>query len=285
MDLKKVVSVGLFLGIGLSSTACSTNYMVDRALGQGMNRATNRVSDEIGNRIGDAIADHMLSKLGPEMMRVYSLGLFQLLFYQGGYSFQFSGYEPGHYTRWDAHGLAQGDWFEKTLLKREADGSEWWRVESRGTDDDGKPIELIIEALFGPESEGGGRQILRMRAKYPHKTEAQEVPVRESDGETWAISTTNTLTKESTEGMKVGTETIKTPSGTFETVHLRTSELVTENALNWWVAEKSDVPGRVVQYSQDAVNEDSKDGKAEQVYRVTLLKYGQDATVSKLGTF
>ena len=68
-------------------------------------------------------------------------------------------------------------------------------------------------------------------------------------------------------------------------MHLRTSELVTENALNWWVAEKSDVPGRVVQYSQDAVNEDSKDGKAEQVYRVTLLKYGQDATVSKLGTF
>lgn len=285
MDIKKVVCVGLFLGFGLSSTACSTNYMIDRALGQGMNRATNRVGDEIGNRIGDAIADHMLSKLGPEMMRAYSLGLFQILFYQGGYSFQFSGYEPGDYTRWDARGLDQGDWFEKALLKREADGSEWWRVESRGTDDDGKPIELIIEALFGPENEGGGRKILRMRAKYPHKESAQEVPVRESDGETWSISTANTLTKESAEGMKVGSETIKTPAGNFETVHLRTSNLVTESALNWWVAEKSDVPGRVVQYSQDSVDEDSAEGKAKQVYKVTLLKYGQDATTSKLGTF
>ena len=285
MNMKKIVCAGLFLGIGLTSTACSTSYMVDRALGQGMNRATDRVGDEIGNRLGDAIADHMLSKLGPEMMRAYSLGLFQVLFYQGGYSFQFSGYEPGEYTRWDAKGLAQGDWFEKALLKREADGSEWWRVESRGTDDDGKPIELIIEALFGPENEDGGRQILRMRAKYPHKKEAQEVPVRESDGETWAVSTSNRLTKESTEGMKVGTETIKTPAGTFETAHLRTSNLVNESALNWWVAESSDIPGRVVRYSQDAANDENEDEKAEAVYEVTLLKYGQDATVSKLGTF
>lgn len=284
MDLKKLMSVGLFLGMGVSFTACSTNYMVDRALGQGINRATNRVGDEIGNKLGDALAAHMLSKIGPEMMRTYSLGLFQILFYQGGYSFQFSGYEPGQYTRWDAQGLAQGDWFEKALLKREEDGSEWWRVESRGTDEDGKPVELIIEALFGPEKDGGGRQILRMRAKYPHKDEAQEVPVREQDGETWAMNTSYALTKESAEGMKIGSETLKLPAGTFETAHLRTSSIATEDALNWWVTEQ-DVPGRVVQYSQEVVDEDGEGPHAESVYKVTLLKYGQDATVSKLGTF
>lgn len=283
MQLKKMVCVGLVFGFGLSATACSTNYMVDRAMSRTMNRATDRVGDEIGNRLGDAITAHMLSKIGPEMIRVYSLSLFQVLFYQGGYSFQFSGYEPGDYTRWDAQGLAQGDWFEKALLKREDDGSEWWRVESRGTDDDGKPVELVLEALFSPEAEDGSRKIVRMRAKYPQNQEAQEVPITEKDG-SWAIHTTHVLTKESAEGMKVGNAALNLPAGSFETEHLRTSNVTTENALNWWVTD-SDVPGRVVQYSQEQHAEDSKDSKPEVVYKVTLLKYGKDATVSKLGAF
>ncbi len=283
MQWKKVVGVGLVFGLGLSSAACSTNYMVDRVVGRSMSRATDQVGDRIGTALGDAITAHMLSKIGPEMIRVYSLSLFQLLFYQGGYSFQFSGYQPGEYTRWDAQGLAQGDWFEKALLKREDDGGEWWRVESRGTDDDGKPVELILEALFSPEQEDGTRRILRMRAKYPNQQEAQEVPISEQDG-SWAVQTTYTLTKESVEGMKIGAEAVKTPAGTFETDRLRTSQVATANALNWWVTQ-SDVPGRVVQYSQEHAEDDSSDSKPEVVYKVTLIKYGNDATASKLGVF
>ncbi|MBA2662915.1 MAG: hypothetical protein H0U74_11505 [Bradymonadaceae bacterium] len=273
--------MGLALGLGLSFSACSPAHLIDRAIGRSVDSAANRV----GQRMGDAIAGHLLSNLTPELMRAYSMGLFQMLFYHGGYNFQFAQYQPGEFTRWDAKGVEQGEWFEKALLVRNADGSEWWRVESRAKDDNGKQVELVIEALFAPAGEDGSRRVRRMRAKYPDEREAKEVPITEKDANAWVLHTQHSLTPESIEGLKVATVNLETPAGTFKTDHLQSGN-AGHGALNWWIVER-EVPGRVVKYSQESVDLDA-DGNPksrETVYQVTLLKHGNDATASKLGAF
>ncbi|MFU8804560.1 MAG: hypothetical protein ACNA8W_12175 [Bradymonadaceae bacterium] len=275
--IRKAIIIGLVCGLGSMSLSCGTTSIVDRAV----NRSVDQAATRVGDQMGKAIAGHLLSNLSPALMQAYTVGLFQMLFYQGGYHFTFADYEPGQYTRWQGREVDHGETFEKALLRRNEDGTEWWRVESRGRDD-GEEVVVIMEALMSAEDETGVRHIRRMRAKYPNETEPREVPISEGEANQWAVRTDHKLTPESTEGMRVGARTLETPAGTFETEHLQTSH-AGYSRLNWWVVRDGTVPGGMVRYSQHEQAPEGEQG--ELLYEMTLIEYGEDATESKLGVF
>lgn len=275
--IRKALALALVVTVGSTAFACSTTSIIDRAIGQSVDSAANRV----GTRMGDAIAGHLLSNLTPAMMQAYTVGLFQMLFYQGGYQFNFADYEPGQYSQWDGTGVDHGDFFEKALLKRNEDGTEWWRVESRGTDN-GEEVLVIMEALMSAPDESGLRHIRRMRAQYPHEKEAREVPITEGESGQWIVRTDRNLTQESLEGLRVGMESVETRAGRFETEHLRTSH-AGFRMLNWWVVRDGSVPGGIIRYNQRELLPEGQEG--DMVYEMNLVGFGDDATTSKLGVF
>lgn len=260
------------VALALSVSGCGA--IVGSVVGEAMDVSTRRVGQEIGNRISGAI----LADIGPRMIRSYTIGLMQLLFYQGGYSTELGEYQPGQYTVWQSDNADFGQTLERAFLRREEDGREWWRMEAYSKDEDsGEEFHLVMEALFRVE-EDGTRHIRRLRVKYPNDPEAQEVPITEDNASQWVVRA-DRLTEESMEGMKVGAETVTVPAGTFNTLRYRTSGAShAQVESNWWVAE-ADVPGRVVRFEH--INR----GDSSNVQTVELVQYGNDATESALGVF
>jgi hypothetical protein len=247
----------------------STGDLVGRA----MDRTIDSAAERVGDQIGQAIAANMLAS-NPQLMFAYSMSVFSMMFHHGGYWFQgFDSYEAGSFSRWEVTGATEGSRFERALLRRNQDTSEWWRVETYTPTDQGEDV-VIMEALLSSADEAGARRVLRMRAMLPGDAEAREIPVEEKDSEQWKIHQGRTLTKESMEGMTKGTEAVTTPAGSFKATHLQSTDGV--NTVNWYVVDA--VPGKLVKYN--AVAEDGKN-----TYEWVLTAYGQDQTASKLSSF
>lgn len=255
---------------GLSTLGCG--MFIDRAVNKAVDTAANRV----GERVGGAVADNVLGKLQPEMMHLYTMAVFRMLFYHGGYHMADLDYSPGQYTRWQATNVEQGEWFERVLLHRYSNKMEWWRVESRQKDGDGKQQVLIMEALLSPAKEDGSRQIRRMRAAFPGEKEPREIPITEANSSKWRLHTNGALTEESLKGMTKGKKTIKVPAGEFSATHVQMKGYQEQNKVDWFMVET--VPGKVVKYQNLA----KKDGKDEITWTVSLLAHGGDQTKSKL---
>lgn len=262
---RRVVGLGVVLAV--MSLACGSSP-VDTA----MNRAMGKVGEKVGERVGEKVADKVVG-LTPDLIHTYTMAMFQVFFYHGGYALDSGDYKPGQYTKWKAVNVEQGDEVERSLLKRYDDGKEWWRIESRGKDGDGKPMVLIMEALLGPEDKAGSRQVRRMRAHFPNEPEPREVPITEEQAQRWTVRTTHRLTKESMQGMEVGTKSVTVPAGTFSTKHLKAKGNGDEST-EWFLTDK--VPGGIVKYQHTGANK-------ERTWEVNLVKYGDDATTSKLG--
>lgn len=204
----------------------------------------------------------------PMALHGYTMALFQAMFYQGGYNLATEGFEPGEYVRWKASGMGAGDWFEKALLKRREDGSEWWRLV---THNDGDTIRM--EALFAPADSAGNRQVRRLRVQYPDE-QPEEVPVTEESSNRWVLHGQRTLTEESYQGLKVGVEDVTVAAGTFTADHLRTSHPGRGGTVHWYVSER--IPGGVVKFRWVGDGEE---------HVLTLEEYGDGATASELGAF
>lgn len=259
--------------IGLSLAGCSTNQIADRIMGNAMATTEQRIGEEIGNRVAGAL----LKDLTPALMRQYTVGLMQMLFYQGGYNMEFAEYQPGEYTRWSTEGSDYGQEIVKAFLREEEDGKQWWRIESRATDkSNDEEVELIMEALF-EIGEDGQRYVRRVRAKYPGEEEAREVPVHEDDAERWVVYSQGQLTEESMEGLRKGEETLETPAGSFATERYEMDGTQGVTSFTWWVTDQG-VPGGLV-----ATEHRNNDDEVYQ--RMTLQAYGDDAVESKLGVF
>ncbi|RAL24736.1 hypothetical protein DL240_00565 [Lujinxingia litoralis] len=259
--------------MGLGLMGCSTNDIASRIVGSAMQTTEQRIGEEIGNRVSGAL----LKELTPALMRQYTVGLMQMLFYQGGYAMEFAEYNPGEYTAWYTEGSEYGQEVVKAFLQRDEEGREWWRIESRaGADENGEEVVLVIEALF-EVGEDGNRYVRRVRAQYPGETEVQEVPVQEEDAELWVIPSQGQLTEESLEGFKAGQESIETPAGSFNTARYEMKEQGTDDTMIWWITDEG-VPGGLVATEW---REDAEDIQQ----RMVLTAYGADATESKLGAF
>ncbi|MFO8155541.1 MAG: hypothetical protein ACQERR_05875 [Pseudomonadota bacterium] len=238
--------------------------------GCGTIEGLDRVVDSATGAAVDRMAPESMSGGAPppEAMHGYTMGLFQAVFYQGGYDVVRESFEPGEYVQWEASGIERGNSFEKALLKRQDDGSEWWRVTTRSEDG-----TLTIEALFAPPDDEGDRRVRRMRVQYPGE-EPQEVPVSEQDSDKWVLHARKTLTEESYQGLKVGVEAIRVPAGSFTTDHLRTGHPGRAGTVQWWISEE--VPGGIVRYKWE--HEDNH-------RTLSLEEFGSDAGGSRLGAF
>lgn len=241
-----------------------------------MNRAINKTVDsaatKVGESVGQAIAADLLAN-NPNLLYSYQMGLFQAMFYQGGYHMGTDDYAEGQFTKWTSSGSEHGEKFGKTLLKQHDNGNQWWRVESETRTSDGELAPIVTEALFSKEDSTGGRRVLRMRSQLPGEAEPREIPITTEDSQRWRMHPRTALTPESMEGMTVGVEKIEVPAGTFQAKHLQTRG-ADQAEMNWWVADE--VPGKVVKFTRVAT-----DGKS--IYEVTLVEVGEGASESKLG--
>ena len=206
----------------------------------------------------------------PMALRGYAMGIFQALFYQGGYHMAVANFEEGDYVRYKATGYGnKGEWFEKALLKRKDDDKEWWQI----TTNTGNGDKIIMEALFSAPDKRQGRQILRLRAKWPDQ-KAQEVPITKEQSNRWVLRAPRELTEASYKGLKQGISEVTVPAGTFQADHLATSPASQSGTLNWWLANQ--VPGGIVKFQ--VKGEDQARG-------LTLKDYGHNRTQSRLGAF
>lgn len=256
--------------------ACNPSRIISQSVDRFVTTTVDAAARRAGDEVGKAIAGQIIAQLTPAMLPSYSAGVFQLLFAYGGYgATALSPYEPGEYTRWQVEGRSEGDRFERTLLRREDDGREWWRVEAFGDDEGGGSQQVIMEALLSAPDAGGTRHVRRMRAKLPGDRAPQEVPISEDDAHLWVVRADAKLTEESLAGMRVGEEEVKVPAGVFRAEHLKGGQ-PGGSELHWWVVRQG-VPGSVVRFEQRVGD--------ELQFRVSLAAHGKDATASKLGVF
>ncbi len=268
--MKKWAGVVVVALVALSVMGCN------RVIGNVMNTAVSTTEQRISQRISDEVAGAILGELGPRLIRAYTLGLMELLFYQGPYYTELSEFEPGQYTVWESEDSEYGQVMEKAFLRREEDGKEWWRLESYAENVDGDEFHVIMEGLFEVE-EDGTRYVRRLRVQYPDSEEPEEVAITEEDAEQWRVEPRR-LTPESLEGMRDGEEELTVKAGTFQTVRYRDSGRSEGVQTTWWVAEGA-VPGDLVKLRHQDRHDESE------AYEIELIMFGDDATESTLGVF
>ncbi len=254
--------------MGIIALGCSPSHILRGA----MDEAT----DEISREITERVVSTYLEQIGPAIIRSYTVGLMQLMFYQGGYYDQDLAYEPGEYTIWTSDDSPYGQVMERAFLKRRDDGWEWWRVEIFGEDPDSdEEFHMIMEALFEPDEDK--RYIREMYVQYPDSDEPERVEIDDDDAERWVVRAER-WSDEEMEQYLVGTEDVTVPAGTFPTEHYRAESAEEEDYITeWWITDRL-VPGSVVK-----VHQFEEDG--DESYTMQLQSYGDGATRSVLGAF
>ena len=262
--------------------ACSTvQSKANRALDKTANQAVDRAAKNVGDRVGDAVSAAVLARLEPGLMHLYTKAMFNVLFFQGGYYMQdMASYEPGQYTLWKGENIQQGEDFERVLLRRHDNGSEWWRVESRAKDSNNKDVTLIMEALLSPIDASGTREVRRMRAKFPGEDEPREIAITQDNANDWMLGGNKELTQESLQGMTVEpAASVKVPAGTFTARHIRMDGYEGASKLDWYLVQE-EVPGGVVKYTNTGKK---ANGEEEVLWSMVLLESGEGRDASKLG--
>lgn len=271
--MRRAHIIALVAFVALAVTGCAVptpGNIVNRAVNKTVDSAANKV----GEQVGQAIAADILAN-NPHLINAYAMGMFNLMFYNGGYYLETGGYDVGEWSTWNSSGVQEADWFQRALLKEHSNGNQWWRVETHSTDEStGEEQVVLMEALFSAPDSSGGRRVLRMRSQLPGETEPREVPITEDDSRSWYFGNTRRLTEESMQGMTVGEEEVEVPAGKFVAKHLQTKGS-DGSSHDWWLNEA--VPGGLVKFTRE------KPDSEELYYEVKLLSFGTDANESKLG--
>lgn len=261
---------GIVAVAGCGSVVSSAIDTAARRTGEGIGSA-------VGNRAGAAMGARLSAMWSPQMMQFYTQYLFSLAFHSGSYAPAGAVYQPGEWTRWRIVQTGQEGAppeFERAFLRREADGSEWWRVRYVVLGDDGsgeaKPDTILLEGKFSADRS----QLVRLRGKMPGDAQASEMPVEEG---TYGYSEPIGLTEESLQGATVGTESVSVPAGTFSARHVRYGSMGGGGTIEWWL--NNDVPGDMVKYTNSSAQETTSDGTTPDPYNYTveLLAHGTGA--------
>ena len=265
------------LAVAAIVTVAGCGSVVSSAIDTAARRTGEGIGTAVGNRAGAAMGARLSAAWGPQMMQFYTGYLFSLAFHSGSYAPAGDVYEPGEWTRWRIVQTGQegpAPEYERAFLRREADGSEWWRVRYVVFGDDGsgqmKPDTILLEGKFSADRS----QLVRLRGKMPGDAQANEMPVEEG---TYGYSEPIPLTEESLEGATIGTESVSVPAGTFSAQHVRYGN-VGGGTIEWWLSDN--VPGGTVKQSNTSAQESSSDGTTPDPYNYTveLIAHGTGAT-------
>ena len=256
-------------------------------LGSAVDTAANVAGNKVGQKVGDTVgtavagyADASLRNLSPALMQMYVSSIFSSVFYAGGYTFDYkSEYKPGDWSKWKATGMDEGSEFQKAFLMKDNEGKEWWQITTSSVRD-GKPEEVVLEALFSAPDESGLRKLVRLRSLFPGDKEPAEVPVQENSA-AWYHEPVK-ITEESMKAATKGTESIKTPAGEFSAQHVVYRDAY--GVGDWWLTDK--VPGGLVKYQVTSSQAQEKEAteKSTEKYTVELTGFGTGAK-SRLQSF
>lgn len=128
------------LSASLTTSGC---FLFDSAIDQAVDQSS------------DAMAAQAAAGITTPMYKSYAMGLMAAYFWAGGFWLERHAYQPGEWTTWkhevqqagDSKGPEQPLKVEKAFLKRNDDGSEWWRLKAIGEDADSSSIfEVLISA-------------------------------------------------------------------------------------------------------------------------------------------
>ena len=252
--------------------------VVSSAIDTAARRTGEGIGTAVGNRAGAAMGARLSAAWGPHMMQFYTGYLFSLAFHSGSYAPAGEVYEPGEWTKWRIVQTGQEGpppEFERAFIRREADGSEWWRVRYVVFGDDGsgqmKPDTILLEGKFSADRS----TLVRLRGKMPGDAQANEMPVEEG---TYGYSEPIPLTAESLQGATVGTENVSVPAGNFSARHVRYGAAGGGGTTEWWLNDN--VAGGMVKYSATSAQESTAEEGSPDPYNYTveLLGHGTGAT-------
>lgn len=211
----------------------------------------------------------MAGQWTPDLSWLYINQMFGMMYATGASAFD-SSYAPGQWTRWRMSTSSDEEAMilERAFISRSDDGNEWWRFKmTMGAD------TATMEAMLKPIGDGM-QQVVRMRARMPGDTEANELMVPQDAGPIgrYGIFGGMRPTAESLAGATVGTGPLVTPAGSFTARHVRYG--AAGGRQEWWLSDQ--VPGGWLKY-QVTGNE------ADERFTMELLAHGTGAT-SELGS-
>ena len=197
--------------------------------------------------VGERAANAAYKKLAPaeklpapstalwnQFMVAQAQVIFAYSFAPGGLWISQNEFTPGDYTKFKMTDEEDKDEIiiERAYLKKLENGDQWWRTSWQDEED-----IWGYEALIAVEA----RKRLRLRAKDTDGNEG-EIPVTDQVID----MTPGKVSDESIKGATIGSETIKTPAGTFNTDHVHYMAVNSDGSIDWWLNDK--VPGGVVKY-------------------------------------
>lgn len=226
--------------------------------------------DQAAAETSDAIAASMTASLRGPMLKGYAMGLFAAYFWAGGFWLAQQPYQPGEWTMWQhtvieakESKVEQPLKVEKAFLRRNEDGSEWWRIKAFG-----KEAEdiIVLEALFAADHS----QIVRLLARIGQDPVSQ---VEFAEGEN-AVPSPNTMTDEWINSHLAGEVQLATGTLQVSARHIRFTTADGSGEANFYLAPG--VPGGLVKYEFTGA-----DGSR---YTVAMVGHGTGAT-TELGAY
>lgn len=246
------------LGAGLCTSGCG--ILFDAAV------------DHTADEAGDSMARELAAGYTIPVYRAYALGLMAAYFWAGGYWLAWHPYQPGEWTRWkhEIHqasdsnrgGPEQPVLVEKAFLRREADGSEWWRLKAVPEE---RENAAIFEALFAPERV----RIVRLLARMGDG-QVQEITFEEGQDE---LPPVQGFDPQAIEDHAVGTVELATGSLQLSANHVR-FEAHDGGQVDFFFSKN--VPGGLVKY-------EFKNRQGDR-YTIQLTAHGTGAT-TELGAY
>jgi hypothetical protein len=211
-------------------------------------RAMTDALTSLGVALGGAAVRVMPGQWTADASWMYVSHMFGMMYGTGANVFD-RPYEAGQWTRWQMQGEDENDRqvVERAFLTTTPDSGEWWRFKSISSYREGNRTvsdTIILEGLFKRMSEGI-QQLVRMRGKMPGDREPNEmlVPQNMSTVNMWGMFGARP-TPESVAGATVGTESLRTPAGSFTAKRVRFG--TPGGRQEWWITDQ--VPGGWVKY-------------------------------------
>lgn len=233
-----------------------------------MDTAVNQASDQAGQ----AVANKIAADLTAPMYRAYALGLMGAYFWAGGYWLAWHPYNPGDWTKWkheiqeakkDDQGPKEPLFVEKAFLRRNPDGSEWWRLKAFQQNPEDT---VIFESLFSSDH----TKLVRVRGKIGPNP-VQEIQYAEGEAN---FPPPQAIEDPAIKKAKLGTVELSSGTMRWSADHARFT--AHDGSGQFDVYFSTNVPGGVVKY--EFVN------KEADRYTIQLVGNGGGA-MSELGSY
>lgn len=232
----------------------------------------------ISGVVGTATDKAVSAAMQPTIQQAQFSIVYSQVFFLGGFGMDYGDAKLGQLLEWkmDATDSSGTDtlWADRALLRKEADGSEWWYLAYR-TNEDNLEYAVKLDSDYNPlllrfkNKETGQIQELKYDKAEAQKGQEQMKQNQAGASAPASSRSDNVLTDQSAYAQyKTGTETITVGAGTFtcdklQDTYTDSNDTTTKVTYTWWVSK--DLPG-LVKYDWENLK-DKSSAKGELVKR------------------